>query len=416
MAPNAKLKGGYTAPRNNMGLAPIGCDRPNCPGSIEANVLAHKLHLGQKPKCFECAKVKHTRYYKLPPGAERLFKFKPMGAPLHNATKPANATNDKQLQAQAARIADLERRLQATMPIKGPNVQDGVNANPFNKEDSLQLKALSKDLTKLEELDEDEQKLFFPNDGDFIKRVQELRDQKQQIWANNRAKLPIKAQWEKQRGFVNKCEAELKNIKDEQTALLLKFQELEDDIQSKTAVLVSKKVELAELAVKAAKEDAVEPERIDSTINAPLIAKEEVQLFNLFKTLLTKSNVHEVLQAQGATAEQIGSMHAMWEKVSQVVEHNKGTDPPPAFGSQPPEPLGAPPLTPAAPPDGNAINKPVDEDMDTEEHEMDAAWANHMDANAEISSLGKEDQEQRMRAFQLVHRALKQRKTDSSSA
>ena len=315
---------GFTnAKKVGMYGPPIFCLRTNCKGSIPSNVCAHKLFMGTKPKCFECARVGQTTFFKLPPGMDRKYK----NGKLINTSKPPNGGNEEQAinKKQAAEIAELKRQLNE----KGRNINKatedakGDGGTSFNKEDSILIKTLSKDLAKLEDLDESDKKLYFPDEGEYGRRIQGLKDQMQQIWASNRDRLPIKVQWEKQRTFVNKCEAELNLIKEEQTAIMLKYQELEEDILSRTASLASKKVELANLAARAAQEDAVDT--ADGIINAPpmpiaSIPADDAHHFNVLRAVLQKSNVHDLLIAEGATGCEMGSMVKMLEAVSKVVE------------------------------------------------------------------------------------------------
>ena len=95
------------------GLAPIECDRPNCSGSIYANVLAHKHYLGLRPKCFVCAKLGQNRFYKMPPGMERSFKNgKPI---LKQPTNTGGGGLGPKGKSDKERIADLEKKLEAAI-------------------------------------------------------------------------------------------------------------------------------------------------------------------------------------------------------------------------------------------------------------------------------------------------------------
>ena len=434
MASNGSFKTVKRFGVGDGGLAPVCCTRPNCRGSIPANVLAHKLHMGWKEqtKCLECAKLKpaQTRYYKLPPGAERLFTFKPKvkaQAPAKpNGAKPVE---QKLLQAANDKITQLQKQLKEAVNVKQQGeANPAVNKEGFNKEDSMEIKAISKQLSKLEDLEEDEVALFFPVDGSYAKRIKELQEQRQNIWAKNRARLPVKEQWEKQRVFVAKCEADLKSVKDEQNALMLKYHELEKQVNLKTAILAEKKLELAELASKAAQEDAVDaavPPQPNKQEGG--LGQEQVNMFNILKTMLSKSNVHAAMVQEGASPEQLASMEQMWADVGKVVERSKAptpkeAKPPENFKSDLPK---ASESQAAASNAADAVNVPVqkqdnmDADMEdvlptASDAEIEAAWANHVDSNQEISTMANEDRQQRKAAFETMFKASKKAKVVKS--
>ena len=177
------------------GLPPVGCDRPNCTGSIYANVLAHKHYLGLRPKCLVCAKMGQNRFYKMPPGIDRSFKN---GKPI--LKQPPNgggggvggkAKSDKE------RIAELERKLEASITSKAPanskltSLQ--TSEGRFDPDDSKRIKELDKKLAKLNALDEEDYGTYFPNGkDDFNSRVLGLQQKKQAIFARRKATLPAK--------------------------------------------------------------------------------------------------------------------------------------------------------------------------------------------------------------------------------
>jgi len=410
-------------PNGNMGksigLAPIECDRPGCTGCIKAQTLAYiNVKKGGRAKCLECAKLKppQTRYFKLPPGAERLFDFGGKSSPNGNS-KGFDQT--AKLKQQDAKIAELERKLAQSIkskesvaePLKEGGANEDGQAQGFNKEDAQRIKVLNKQLFNLENLDDEQKETFYPKAGEYDARIQAVKAERQQIWAKNRARLPIKTQYARQSDFVKKLEDDLKGVKEEQQEVALKFQQLQEKVDEKIAILAEKKAELADLAVRAAQEDALKPEVPVKQTKSDL-APDQVELFDVLRSIVSKSNVLELIKKEGATDTQLNAMESMWSSVSHVVHASKA---PPLPSPQQGATSSVPALTTSLPANGGvaaeAVDVPVGGDGDMDVDVIEPLWQKHLVDNPEINGLEAKDLERRKSTFIELQRASKRSKT-----
>jgi len=340
-----------------------------------------------------------------------LFNFGPQkGKGVGKGTPPKGTPNNvwggnkaAEIKAKEAELAKREKAIAAKEKEARGEVED---PNPgFNKEDSLKLKELSKQLSKLDELDEDDKALFYPAQGAWEAKIAAIKEEKQVIWARNRAKLPIEVQHSKQVCFVEKLEKELEEAKAQQQELLLKFQKDEDEIEIKRKQLVIKKAELDELAKKAAKEVENEPEKA-ATSPTVTLGTEQLHLFSLLQTFLANPKALEVFKAGGASDTQITDMGKL---VSEVAVKQQQA----AEKAKPPE--GADTLAgaaPAAASNRGGIPSPATNgdagEMDFEE--VEPLWLKHLVDYPEVAKLEAAEQEKRKETFFNAQRALKRAK------
>jgi hypothetical protein len=419
---------------NNGGtatIAPHYCDRPNCKGYIPTEALAYKTFKGQTAMCLECLKLKppQTRFYKLSPGVERLFNFEGTSNP-NGQPKAARVPNTKgigegqeaRLKQQDAKIAELEKKL--AFSNKGgegggdPSKDESAGASPqgFSKEDSLELKKLKKDADKLEALDEDEARLYFPVFGSFDVRRKAIKDDMQAIWAKNRARLPFKAQLEKAKMYVAKQETELAEARNEMAALLIRYKELDEDVATRVQHINLKKAEVADLALKTAQQEAVpagvEP-HVDPTQPVDVVSglsEEEKLSLSLLKRLLQQSgDLHSILKAAGATDDELKKAEHAWSKVAGLAEASlaaptSAKDP---LSKESPKGVAAVGAQGQAPEMQSPESKPIpDDDMGNAE-ELDKLWELHLLNHSDVANLPSEEMATRRQIFNEVNRVIK---------
>jgi len=372
--------------------------------------------------------------FKLKPGILDLFNFKGKGNGPNNPKpgntnpkeKPNNAWGgnkaaEEKLKAKEAELAKREKALAAKEAQLNGGKGEAVAASGFSQEDSLKIKQLDKNLAKLESLDDEEKALHYPCPTAFEAKINELKQQKQDIWARNRAKLPVAEQHKKQAAFVAKLEGELKEAKDEQQEILDKFREVEEDIKAKTQFLAEKRAELCDLANKVALEaNSFKPAEATEATPKPKLGKEHLQLFGMLKSFLARSNVLDMFKNEGATDQDIDIMEHMWTNVSEVVEQSAQTGPlktpnvpsAPSAASAPsngPMPgvlpgvkLGEGEATGVKGGTGG-LNVPVQ--LDT--GELDGLWTQHLQENPEVAELDETERDRKRQTFLELQRALK---------
>ena len=421
----ANGKGGKSS--NKGGVAPTPCHRNGCCGSIPTQSLAYLLHKGEKPTCRECAKHTPPRRteYTLKPGIMELFSFKPQGGkPPNGGSRSSTPTNvwggnkaaEERIKAKEAELAKREKALAAKeKDAKADlNGEGGEPNGGFNNEDSVKIKSLSKQISKLEDLDEEDQVLYFPTSGEYDARIKALKDEQQAIWARNRAKLPVALQHKKQSDFVAKLEKELDDVKKEQHELLGRYKELEDDIKIKNVFLVAKRGELADLANQMAREASQNvPEAVKSASGpAAKLGAEHVQFLDVFKKILSHSNVLDLLKQQGATDDQIKNMEHTWSEVTGAVKETAEVD-------------GGKPNPTVKPPDANAGGAPhaaapvlaggsdgakggVAPDMDVDH--LETLWAKHLDEHPNVAEMDEKERGEHKDSFFSMQRAIKRHK------
>jgi hypothetical protein len=391
MTNHGQVKGdGYS----QVGLAPVACLRANCHGTIPCKTLAYQLSKGGRPVCRVCQALKQTRYYKMPPGAERSFNFKVKGPvnPPRPKGKP-NAQNDQQFKQQQQRIAELERKLEKSIKEKEQSASGGggeggeaADTPGFNSEDAARVKSLTKQRSMLLAMSEAEKEAAFSTEEVFQARLVNIAKERADITARNRARLPIKEQHLKQSSFVKKLAEEIEGVKKEQSELIMQWQGLENKVEAKTVFLREKQAELADLAKKVAEEDAIIPSQPAAPAQAAqvhtMLDENEAKQFELLRAFMAKSNIIDLFKAEGAKEHHVDIMEQMWDKVHKSLQPtNKPASPPAAQAPASSNAGNSGPVAQPVPGDG--------EDMELDE--FDATWQNHIDSNASFASFtGKE--------------------------
>jgi hypothetical protein len=213
--------------------------------------------------------------------------------------------------------------------------------------------------------------------------------------------LPIKRQYSKQTEYVEKLENELNAVKFEQHEILVKFQELDDDIKARTEHLAIKRAELAELANKAAQEDALVPQAHSDAAKVKL-GNKHTQLFTLFQSFLSKSNVLELLKQEGATEAHINNMESMWTDIPTLVKESAAVPrppvevAPPASGSSSADGIIA--AATSAGPEADA-NLPPTSTMAVDEETLEKNWEVYLLNNPNLLEGGEERVQHAKQAF-----------------
>ena len=201
--------------------------------------------------------------------------------------------------------------------------------------------------------------------------------------------------------------------------MAIQFQKLQEKVDEKSTFLAEKKAELADLAVRAAQEDALKP---DVPIKqAKPLAPDQIELFDVLRSIVSKSNVLELIKTEGATELQLNAMESMWSSVSQVVHTSVDPLSPPAPPSQQGLNTSAPTVsttpTHVGSADGTssgAVNIPAGHDEDMDVDSIEPLWQKHLVENPEINQLEAQVLEQRRATFMELQRTIKRSKTSSS--
>jgi uncharacterized protein YoxC len=325
---------------------PIECTRPTCRGSIPRDVLQHKLSNGLRPTCLVCQKLGSTRYYRLPPGADKPSFAEMQRAREANAAKFNNGGNapwnkkqnlshapikgEGNQQTLQKKVASLEKALEeaqrASAPPGGEDADNTQHDKGMPKEVQIQFKDINKQKSTLLGFTLQQKAAAFVNEAAYEKCVDDLHKQRTEILAINRSKMPIKVHHTKCSKYVENLTAELDSVKKEQSDMLLKWQMLEEQIGKKQQHLNDKMAELADLAEKAKQEDAAIPMESTQTQQhqrpqelQPVLVDEEQVIFKAIVSAFGKTNIKDILDAEGANEYDLKILESVWSKVGAAV-------------------------------------------------------------------------------------------------
>jgi len=162
------------------------------------------------------------------------------------------------------------------------------------------------------------------------------------------------------------------------------------------------------LAAKAAKEDALEPKEAIN-VEKPALAPDQMELFNVLRTIMSKSNVLELIRKEGASEGQLNAMESMWTNVAQVVQINVKEPKPSVVASSTAISAGGSSAN-------GAVNVPAghDDDEDMEVDVIEPLWQKHLVENPDLKQLEVKDLEQRKSTFIELQRSIKRSKTSKA--
>ena len=218
----------------------VHCSNQVCNSTIPGRVLKHKLDNGEKPQCKLC-----KRLFKLPPGAERLVTSNKPSA----NTSAAAAKQAEQIKKQQAELEKLKNKISQLENPKGEDEGKG-----YPKEEAEQLKSIGQRKKHLLGLSKEARASIFGSEERFQATLNELQEEKDQVHASSRAKLPLKGRYLKQEKFVAKLKGETGALKDKRHELLLEWTKLDDELDKKERLLSEEQLALSELASKVAEE------------------------------------------------------------------------------------------------------------------------------------------------------------------
>jgi len=256
-------------------------------------------------------------------------------------------------------------------------------------------------------MSEAEKEAAFNSEASYQARLDGIAQERVDIYARNRARLPIKEQHLKQSNYVKTLVDDIESVKSEQNVLLLKWQELELKIETKTTYLKVKQAELAELATKVAAEDAITPainRPAEESTDAKLDAKEAEQ-FELLRAFMAKSNIKELLKSEGADDVQVEDMEKMWQKCGSLLSVKATTPSPPIAQAQ----VAADSSRGQGLPETVGVPGSDKDDMDLDGFE--AEWNNHLDSNPDIAKCQGKELEHKKATFIKFQQAAKRART-----
>jgi hypothetical protein len=313
------------------------CNHPHCNATIPSEVLRHKTQeLGQKCICITCTQAKRgTRYFKYIPGSER---ERSNGDAARDPPRNAWGTRTNSKDPLLLQMQKMQKQLDEYKKAGGLDKPDKTNNNgaqgahsdkgmPQDVKDLLKKNAENK--AELLALSAAQKALCFGTEEAFEAKLKEVQAERDNIFAQNRANLPIKTQHNKCNEYLDRLVGELDDYKSKQTEALLLYNSLDVQIKEKQSVIDIKKVELASLSVKMAAEDAVETplghsmgeDGVLPVATAPepiLTDPRDVEFFKAMVEGMDESNMQTILESKKADTYDFQRMASIWKAVAQA--------------------------------------------------------------------------------------------------
>jgi hypothetical protein len=264
--------------------------------------------------------------------------------------------SSNELQEVKKQLKALQEQLQKTQDPPVPeagdaSVEQGKKSGGFPKELRDKLVTNSKQRTFLNNLDEIG-KIFIGGEEALQKALGANKKERDDLYGKQRASLPLKDQHAKCATFLEKLNDELVDLDAEYMQALLKYEQLDQQIEKKRELAKAKQKELEELNCKMAQELSTKeakpapvaaPGGLAKAAVASLVSKEECHLLQTFVNIAASSpEVLALLQVKGGNEMDFQKMQGAWERLTAgadvaaaAAERSPGLPSEPAVVSEP---------------------------------------------------------------------------------